>query len=1447
MVRFMSKDAVKLGLMPPLTGLVGMYGAEIARAGQIACAEVNESGGILGRPLELVIEDDGSLPESAVTAAARLIDQHRCAAIIGNLLSNSRIAVAYQVAEPRRVPYLNFSFYEGSILSHYFFHFAALPNQQIERMIPYMHKRYGPRMFFAGSNYEWPRGSIDAAKRALEQSGGQAIGEEYYPIGVNDRDIERLLDQVAESEADVFVPYFAGADQTHLLTRFSERGLKQRMAVVMGHYDEIMASRLPPEVREGFYSSNTYFMTLDTPENQKYLARLAAQPGVNGIWPKGDGILTNFGEGAYLCVKAFAKAANQAGSLDPEALVKALETVVVSGPQGTVQMDPATHHARVNTCLSRCQADGSFAIIERFGAIPPVLPERYRHLRISKQTGQEDIYLQSRMMAQITEAVLLVHATDGAIVYTNPGTERMFGYGSDELVGKHFSVLFAPSGKSPEEATAAIGEVLSRKGVWQGETENITRDGKHFWCAASVSVFTHPEFGEVWMILNRDINERKQAEERLRTSEALLRRTQSLAAIGSWRLDVPQNELVWSDETYRIFGIPAGTPLTYESFLAHVHPDDKELVDSAWHAALKGAPYQMQHRIVVQGETRWVEERAELYFDAQGNLRSGTGSVQDITERKQTEETLRSSEERFRRLVKVAPIPLCYVAKGGVIQDFNDRFAQVFGYTHEDIPTLEEWWQLAYPDATYRRWVLETWNAAVQAAAESGQDIRPVEYNVTCKNGDVRIMEISGVTLDEDFLATFIDLTSRKQAESELQEKEERLALATLHNGVGIWDWNLITQEMIWDDSMYALYHIRREDFIGTEEAWRAALHPDDLERGDREVNDAIAGIKPFDTEFRVVWPNGEIRHIKAVAKVFRDARGTPLRMLGINMDITELRQTAIALQEKTNLLRNIIDSSADYIFAKDKELRTILCNRVFARTVGKQVQDIIGKTDIENGWDPLLVKGDAARGIKGYEQNDLDAIAGKTIHSVDQLYVDGELHYVDTVKLPLRDDAGHTFGMFGISRDITASKLRENIQMARLRLTNYAANHTLKELLVATLDEACALTGSRIGFYHFLDADQQTLTLQAWSTKTTLEFCKAEGEGAHYNISDAGVWVDCVRERRPVIHNDYAALPHKRGMPPGHAHVEREMVVPIFRNELIVAILGVGNKAVPYRDSDLNSVTQLADLAWDIAVAKRAEEEIRRLNAELEQRVAERTSQLEAANKDLESFAYSVSHDLRTPLRAIDGFSHLILDRYEEKLDDEGKRLLNVVRDNTKKMGQLINDILAFSRAGRLEIKVSEVSMEALVRDVWHELEPLIAGREVRLEIKSLPPVHGDPAMLRQVWANLLDNAVKFTHSRSTAHIEIGGSLGLAENGVGSEYTFYVKDNGVGFDMRYAGKLFDLFQRLHGVDEFEGTGIGLAIVKRIVTRHGGRAWADGKIGEGATFYFALPIHPWNT
>lgn len=500
--------------MPPLSGIVGIYGPEIARAGQIACDEVNENGGVLGQTLELVIEDDGSLPESAVLAAEKLVDQHHCSAIIGNLLSNSRIAVAYRVAETRKIPLLNFSFHEGSVLSRHFFHFAALPNQQIQQMIPYMREHVGPKMFFAGNNYEWPRGSIDAAKRALLAAGGQILGEEYLPLGASSEELTRLLDAVEESGAEVFVPYFAGDDQLNLLNQFTERGLKKKMSVVMGHYDEVMASRLKPEVREGFYSSNTYFMTVATDENTNFLKRLSQFPGVTGNWPDGNGILTNFGEGAYLCVKAFAKAANQAGSLKPEALIEALENIALQGPQGHVEMDPTSHHTKVNTYLSKCTADGRFEIIENFGSIAPVIPERYRHLQVGlRHLDEDEVRLQARIVSQMDEAVYLADFQSGKILYTNPGFDQMFGYGHDELLGQAVTVLNNPKEIPTQEQRNEINRILNETGLWEGESKYRKKDGEMLWVSSSISVFTHPEYGEVWMDVLKNVTERKLAEE----------------------------------------------------------------------------------------------------------------------------------------------------------------------------------------------------------------------------------------------------------------------------------------------------------------------------------------------------------------------------------------------------------------------------------------------------------------------------------------------------------------------------------------------------------------------------------------------------------------------------------------------------------------------------------------------------------------------------------------------------------------------------------------------------------------------------------------------------------------------------------------------------------------------------------------------------------------------
>ena len=304
--------------------------------------------------------------------------------------------------------------------------------------------------------------------------------------------------------------------------------------------------------------------------------------------------------------------------------------------------------------------------------------------------------------------------------------------------------------------------------------------------------------------------------------------------------------------------------------------------------------------------------------------------------------------------------------------------------------------------------------------------------------------------------------------------------------------------------------------------------------------------------------------------------------------------------------------------------------------------------------------------------------------------------------------------------------------------------------------------------------------------------------------------------------------------MTPDHPHAIPKIAAKFDRLRSEVFVLMGGGFAIFYGILLAIVLRGWRTITRQQAGLSRANKEIRKLIQELDQRVRDRTFELEAINKELESFSYSVSHDLRAPLRAMDGFSRILMEDYGSELSEEGQGHLQRVRDNARQMGRLVDDLLAFSRLGGAQMRKHLLEPGDLVREALTELTGEVENNHAEVSIGDLPECYGDPALLKHVYSNLLSNALKFTSKQENAKIEVGFEQ------LNGEGTYFVKDNGAGFDMKYADKLFGVFQRLRFLEDYKGTGVGLAIVKRVIQRHGGQIWADTKVAKGATFFFTL-------
>lgn len=812
-----------------------------------------------------------------------------------------------------------------------------------------------------------------------------------------------------------------------------------------------------------------------------------------------------------------------------------------------------------------------------------------------------------------------------------------------------------------------------------------------------------------------------------------------------------------------------------------IHPDDLPgMQTSVLESAHTLQPWSWSWRIQTpSGCQKWLEAIGRPEQQANGEVIWDT-VILDVTDRKQSEVALAASKQRYKDLLENSP---------DIIERFDLHLRHL--YVSPVLTALTGIETEVFLGKTCREMGMDetmtaTWEAAATRLLATGEK-QTIEFLTPTLKG-VRSFEMVIAPEWEDqkiqsILCISRDITDRKQAETQLRNLAVRLELAVQSAKMGIWDWDIGSDRLTWDDRLYELYGVQSTGFSGAYEAWVACIHPDDLPMCLAYTQHILVQETTDPLEFRVVRPDGIIRYIESRAIVQRDEQGQPLRMIGVNIDISERKAAETELRQQKELLQSVFDHLPVMLGVYSAQGDILLINDELERVIGWSKEDY-RTVDVLRACYP--------------NPTDYDQVlahimtANSTWKDFKTQVRDGRILETSWAQIRLSDGRS-----IGIGQDITERKKAEEarLQAEKLRLE--------LNLLERILDRVLA------GYW---DTDFSNHT-NYWSPGLKRMFGYAEDELP----DDFSNWQKLLfAEDLPGVLECFEHHIQSRGQQPYYNEVRYQ-----HKDGSTVWVLCAG-EVIEWDDQ--GQPLRMVGCHVDITKLKQAEAQL-----------LQTTAQLEVSNRELEAFAYSVSHDLRAPLRAIDGFSKALLEDYGDRVDAEGKDYFDRIRHNVQRMGLLIDDLLRLSRVSRCGMQQTTVNLSHLVQEQAAELQALDPDRQVEFVIAPDAIVTADPTLMRVVITNLLANAWKFTSQQDTARIEFGI---IKEN---DSCIYFVHDDGAGFDMTYAAKLFGVFQRLHNTHEFPGTGIGLATVQRAVHRHGGQVWAKGVVGQGATIYFTVP------
>ena len=953
-----------------------------------------------------------------------------------------------------------------------------------------------------------------------------------------------------------------------------------------------------------------------------------------------------------------------------------------------------------------------------------------------------------------------------------------------------------------EETERVVNEAARAGSELSLEFRVLHRDGATRWllsrgCPVRDADGRHARFVGVVM----DITERKLAEEALQKSEEKYRMLFQSIVEGFCIVEVLFDEDVRPSDLLFIeinpsFETQTGLKNALGRRMREMAPQHEE----GW--------FQILGKVALTGEPAHYENEAaqlhrwfEIYASRVGGPEERKVAIvfSDITTRKLSEKALFESEQRLRLFIEHAPAALAMFDRNMCYLCASRRWLSDYGMSGD--PRGLSHYE-AFPGPIPERW------KEVHRRGLAGEVVRAESDLFERNDGieqwirwEVRPWHqpnggIGGIVIFTE------DITARKKAEEALQQSEERFQ--AMVNGIPQLAW------MAEADGHIFWYNERWFEYTGTtlEQmegwGWQRVHHPDALPKVMERWTASLEDGNPFDMEFPLRGADGRFRMFLTRILPLKNSEGRVVRWFGTNTDISELKKAEEALREREQRIRVLLGSTAEAIIGDDLEGNCTFCNPAALSVLGYEDQSSLLNRNLHTIMHHAHPDGTA---LSSEECELIQAVrAGHDYHSDEQYFwrKNGTCFPAECWCHPLFED-GKVTGSVLTFFDITDRKrAQEQVQENRARLG----------AALASMTDAVIISDNNGRFLNFND---RFATYYRFGNKAECP----------QTLDDFGHLLDVfLPDGEPAPREMWAVPRALRGETASNAEygLRRKDT-----GETWVGSYSFG----PIRDKE-GSIVGSVVVARDITQQKANEREIRNLNEELEQRVTQRTAQLQAANKELEAFTYSVSHDLRAPLRHISGFSKLLVEEFGSALPPDAHHYLNRIQDGTLRMGLLVDDLLNLGRVGRQELHLQVAGLRSIVEEVIRDLQPECAGRQVEWKIGTLPFVECDPGLLKQVFQNLLANALKFTKPRATPVIEVG------QQDNSDPPTIYVRDNGVGFSMKYADKLFGVFQRLHRQEDFEGTGVGLATVQRIVQKHGGRIWAEGALDKGATFYMTL-------